>query len=97
LKSIAEAGIAEGHQDDGGAVVSRPDDSLNDVAVLAKTIGAQNLHRHDLNVVIADSSNSLLIIGASGDDPGEPCAVTIFIRESVGSVDDRVACSDDAG
>ena len=96
LESVAEAGGAEGHQDDGGAVIGGPHDALNNVAVLAEAGGIQHLHGHDLNVVVADARDSLQVVGAGGDDAGDPGAVAVFIGERVGAVEDGPAGNDNA-
>ena len=95
LKRIAEAGIAERHQNDGRAVVGGPHHALNDVAIVTRTVGGQNFDRHDLNVVVSHAGDSLLVIRVRGNDAGEPGAVAVFIGEAVGGVQNGIAGNDD--
>ena len=97
LQRKAVTGGAEGHQNDGGAVVGRPHDALNDVAVLAEAVRIQNLHGHDLHMVVPDSGDSLQVVGAGGDDARKPGAVAVFIRCSVRGIEHGPAGHDNAG
>ena len=70
LKGIAEAQVAERHQNDGGAVVGGPHHTLNDVAIVTGTVGRQNFDGHDLNVVVSHAGDSLLVIRVRGNGAG---------------------------
>src|SRR5215831_10729301 len=96
LKSFAVAGIAERHQNNGGAVVGGPRDTLNNVAILTETLRSQNFHRHYLNFVVTHPGDTLLIVGAGGHDPGESGTVAVFIGEWSGAIKNGIARNDDA-
>src|SRR5438094_239640 len=95
----AEAGVAEGHQDDVGAVVSGPDDARDDVAVLPLAGNVEHRDRHDGHARIGDARDPLdrHVVGLRGDDPGEPRPVTGGVRHPVGAVEDGRARHDLAG
>ena len=99
LEVRAEAGVAEGHQDDVGAVVSGPDDARYNVAVLPLAGDVEHRHRHDGHARIGDARDPLdrHVVGLRGDDPGEPRPVTGGVRHPVGAVEDGRARHHRAG
>src|SRR5207247_8738886 len=79
LQRRAEARVAEGHEDDVGAVIGCPDDALNDVAVLAGAARVEHLHRKDRNVRVIDAGDPAAVIGGRGGDARHPRTVPVGV------------------
>ena len=65
LQRLAEAGVAETHEDDVGAVVGRLHDARDDVAVVAGAVRAEDLHRHDVHAVVRDAGDAVVVVRSS--------------------------------
>ena len=88
LEMLAEIGIAEGHEDDVGAVIGSPDDPLDDVAVLSVAAGIQDGHRHEPYSAVGDAGYPLAVAGHCRDDSGHLGAVAGGVGEPGGTVQD---------
>ena len=82
LEGARVAGIAEAHVDDVGAVLDRPHDAFDDVAVLAEAVGAEDGDRHHADARVADAGDARAVVGRGGDDPGHPRAVAVGVGRS---------------
>src|SRR5439155_10309989 len=73
------ARVAEGHEDDVGAVVGGVHDARDDVAVGAGPVGAQHGHGHDLDAGVADPGDADVVVGQGGHDAGHGRAVAVRV------------------
>ena len=72
LEGVGATGVRERHEDDVGAVIGGPHDTLDDVGVLTGPVGTEHLDRHHRDVVVADAGDPGAVGGRRGDrgDPG---------------------------
>ncbi len=60
-------------------MVDGPDDALDDVAVAAEAVGAEDGDRHDANAGIADAGDARAVVGLGSDDAGHRGAVAVRV------------------
>ena len=76
------SGSRERHERDVGAVIGRPDEALDDVAVATRAVGAEDADRHDRDAVVPDAGDADAVVRRRGDDAGHrgPVAVRVGRR-----------------
>src|SRR4029453_17188125 len=89
LEVLTEAGTAEGHHDDVGAVIRRPYDPGDDIAVLPESVRIEHRHRHDSYAAVGNAGDPLERVRLCGHDSGNPGAVPARIGGSRGPVENR--------
>ena len=96
LEVRAEAGVAEAHHDDVGAVVGGPHDTRDDVTVLTETVCIEHGDGHHAHARVRHAGDALgrHRVGSGGDDAGQPRAVAVRVGEAVPAVEDRGAGDD---
>ena len=70
------------------------DDALDDVAVLARSVCAEDGHRHHLDAGVADAGDAGAVVGLGRDDSSHRGAVPVRVAEAVRAVEDRRARDD---
>ncbi len=78
-------------------MVDGPDDALDDVAVLAESIGVEDGHGHDAHAIEPDAGNAGAVVGGRGDDSGHRGAVAVRVVGRVGARDEAGATDELAG
>ena len=73
------------------------DDPGDDVAVLARPVGAENCDRHHAHARVTDAGDAYAIVRRGVDDAGHPGAVTVRVGRSVRGVENRRAGNELAG
>jgi len=64
-------------------VVDSPENSRDDIAVLAGTIGTQNGYRHNPHTRITDACNPFAVVSLGGNDACHPCTVAVGISLAI--------------
>ena len=78
-------------------MISSPDDTSYDVAVLASTGCSQYRNRHHLDTLVGDTGDAGPVISHGSNDAGEEGTVAIGIGKAVAAVQDRGPGHDYAG
>ena len=98
LQILTEAGVAEPHEDNVGAMVRRPDDTADDVSVLAGPVGTEHGNGHDADAGVADACDPGVVIGVGRNNPRQRGAVAVRIGAPIsGAVKDGNSGHDLAG
>ena len=71
-------------------MVDGPDDPRRDHGVVADAVLVEHLHGHD-RAAPADPGDSLAVVGASGDDPGDSGSVALVVEGARRPVDEVVS------
>ena len=87
---------AHAEVDDGGPLVGRPDQTVDDPAVKAHAVGARDLDGED-RAVPGDAGDTLRVVGVRRGDAGDVGAVPVVVGRVIVIVGEVVAWGDDLG